>query len=592
MEAHSTEVLPPNPWQSPPAFLWHSLIDLLLLHEPLRVALLCIAPLRQVCSSWNAAVGTALPVLAPRPHVPLDELAAAAAHLPGLRLLRIERPGTDQVQRRDIAAEQAAGLAALCAACPGLRSLHLLRWQHLPEALEPLAALTALRTLEIASHTLHMGAGVLATLAQLPRLRRLALQCRSLDSAGLAALTGLTSLDLTPDTWAAEAALMPSLAQLTSLRHLGLDGPSPALLAGLPQLTALQQLSSLALLRADLGPATEHGAQPLQALLQLLQGLRDSSDSTAGGSSSSRRQQGLRQLRLASSQSDPDAAASRLPLSALRGLEGLSVAYPSLQVSCSRLAHLAGLTALTLDALLLEEQHDPDKVGPFVAAIGRRLTGLRQLHLLGAQHLEEVALEQLADLTRLTSLCLDQAFDFGSRALWALTHLPSLRRLALSGTSLNRYSLLSLLSNDDEDGPPALLPGLTYLALRNCQLLSGPEVAQLVLALPSLRRFLHSSWPALQSAQLRRMLEQKPGLQLLETTWRPAAAPDLPSGGAPPSERQREQQRRHDEDMALCQAFRLRLHHSLASESVAVPQASLFEWDAEQALLAALQPGT
>lgn len=76
-----------------------------------------------------------------------------------------------------------------------------------------------------------------------------------------------------------------------------------------------------------------------------------------------------------------------------------------------------------------------------------------------------------ADLTRLTSLCLDQAFDFGSRALWALTHLPSLRRLALSGTSLNRYSLLSLLSNDDEDGPPALLPGLTYLALRNCQLL-------------------------------------------------------------------------------------------------------------------------
>lgn len=151
-------------------------------------------------------------------------------------------------------------------------------------------------------------------------------------AAGLAALTGLTSLDLTPDTWAAEAALMPSLAQLTSLRHLGLDGPSPALLAGLPQLTALQQLSSLALLRADLGPATEHGAQPLQALLQLLQGLRDSSDSTAGGSSSSRRQQGLRQLRLASSQSDPDAAASRLPLSALRGLEGLSVAYPSLQV--------------------------------------------------------------------------------------------------------------------------------------------------------------------------------------------------------------------------------------------------------------------
>lgn len=90
---------------------------------------------------------------------------------------------------------------------------------------------------------------------------------------------------------------------------------------------------------------------------------------------------------------------------------------------------------------------------------------------------------------------------------------------------------------------------------------SGPEVAQLVLALPSLRRFLHRSWPPLQSTHLRCMLEESAGLQLLETTWHPAAAPDLPAGRAEPSERQREQQRRHEEDTALCRMFRLRLRH-------------------------------
>lgn len=74
-----------------------------------------------------------------------------------------------------------------------------------------------------------------------------------------------------------------------------------------------------------------------------------------------------------------------------------------------------------------------------------------------------------AGLTRLTSLCLDQAYDFGSRALLALAPLASLRRLSLSGISLTRASLLSALS--EEEGPPSLLPGLTYLALTNCQLL-------------------------------------------------------------------------------------------------------------------------
>lgn len=93
--------------------------------------------------------------------------------------------GTAYARRPDISAEQSAGLAALCAACPSLRSLHLLKWHHLPDgALEALASLTALHTLQVTSNTLHLAAGVLATVAQLPRLRRLGLPCRGLDSTG------------------------------------------------------------------------------------------------------------------------------------------------------------------------------------------------------------------------------------------------------------------------------------------------------------------------------------------------------------------------------------------------------------------------
>lgn len=99
-----------SPWQAPPSFFWHSLIERLLLHEPLRVALLCIAPLRLVCADWNAAVGAALPVLAPRPRVPLDELAAAATHLPGLRLLHIESPGRAAPPGRAACSTRCCGL--------------------------------------------------------------------------------------------------------------------------------------------------------------------------------------------------------------------------------------------------------------------------------------------------------------------------------------------------------------------------------------------------------------------------------------------------------------------------------------------------
>lgn len=124
---------------------------------------------------------------------------------------------------------------------------------------------------------------------------------------------------------------MPALAQLTVLRHLGLEGPSPAIIAGLTRLTSLSQLGSLTLRGADLSP-TAQGVQPMQALLQLMQGLGNSGDSPASGDGSSPGQLGLRQLRLASSQSDPDASASLLPLSALRGLRVLGVTYPALQV--------------------------------------------------------------------------------------------------------------------------------------------------------------------------------------------------------------------------------------------------------------------
>lgn len=81
----------PRPWQAPPAFVAHALLAGFVSRE-LRWGL-CIAPLRLVSRDWRAAVDGALPVLAPRPHVPPDELAALARRFGGgLRLVRLQSP--------------------------------------------------------------------------------------------------------------------------------------------------------------------------------------------------------------------------------------------------------------------------------------------------------------------------------------------------------------------------------------------------------------------------------------------------------------------------------------------------------------------
>lgn len=79
-----------SPWQAPPPFLVARLIGEWLSDEP-RWPLL-VADLSLVGREWRAAVADTLLALAPRPHIPANEVAAAAARLPALRLLRISSP--------------------------------------------------------------------------------------------------------------------------------------------------------------------------------------------------------------------------------------------------------------------------------------------------------------------------------------------------------------------------------------------------------------------------------------------------------------------------------------------------------------------
>lgn len=89
-DAANPEDVPSSPWQAPPAFLTQALVSAL--NQEARWGL-CIGPLRLVSRGWCAAVGDALPLLSLRPHVPVDEAAAAVSRFPGLRLLRIQSPG-------------------------------------------------------------------------------------------------------------------------------------------------------------------------------------------------------------------------------------------------------------------------------------------------------------------------------------------------------------------------------------------------------------------------------------------------------------------------------------------------------------------
>jgi len=57
---------------------------------------------------------------------------------------------------------------------------------------------------------------------------------------------------------------------------------------------------------------------------------------------------------------------------------------------------------------------------------------------------------------------------------------------------------------------------------------------------------------------LERILLHSPSLQLLQTAWRPPAAPHIPAGTAPSARQQREQER-FEEAHASCRTWRLKL---------------------------------
>jgi hypothetical protein len=90
---------------------------------------------------------------------------------------------------------------------------------------------------------------------------------------------------------------------------------------------------------------------------------------------------------------------------------------------------------------------------------------------------------------------------------------------------------------------------------------------RLAVSLPSLRHLVHRSWPVLQQQHLEYILSHCSRLQLLQTTWRPSAAPHTASGSAGASgmaaawwEGQQERQR-FEAEQAFCRAWRLRLQH-------------------------------
>ena len=160
---------------------------------------------------------------------------------------------------------------------------------------------------------------------------------------------------------------------------------------------------------------------------------------------------------------------------------------------------------------------DFEPADPFVAAVGRRLTGLRQLTLRGLRHTSEPALETLggepqrradftlappgcttaagltpcrptAGLGQLTALTVLDAHTFGGRALVALQPLRQLQRLCITNPSLDAASLYSALADADlaeaaegdvapyrTEGEPLFLPdlgpALTCLQLHECRML-------------------------------------------------------------------------------------------------------------------------
>ena len=188
------EASPPSPWQAPPPWLAARLLAHLLTAE-LRWPVL-VADLRCISRGWRAAVGEELPGLAVPPIIPADEAAAVAAHCPGLRVLQLNCPGEARLatplphacHESDVRpaavpcclaaitgatvasrfAEQSAALAAICAACTGLRSLIINDWWLEAEGLHPLSKLGQLRELVLNDVDVAPGAAWAVVLPPLP----------------------------------------------------------------------------------------------------------------------------------------------------------------------------------------------------------------------------------------------------------------------------------------------------------------------------------------------------------------------------------------------------------------------------------------
>ncbi|PRW20854.1 F-box LRR-repeat 14 [Chlorella sorokiniana] len=526
------DATPPSAWQGPPPFLAAHLLARLL-GEP-RWPLI-VSSLRLISRGWRDALGEALPALAPPRYRPAEAAAAAAACFPGLRLLQLDTPAVDVAGAEARQAQQAAALAAICASCSGLRHLIIVGWSLPAGGLQPLASLAHLSRLDLCNMSLAGGSGGPA-LPPLP-VRHLRALCPQVGVPELCRLTALTFLELSAAGRGPQ--LLLELAQhLLQLRRLVVADLAGEQCEQLPRLASLSTLSSL-----SLATSADTLGLPLEPLLALL------SDSGCR----------LHQLALKAHYGFD----RHLPLAALSGLESLALDTAEVQLAPpSCVSCLSRLTDLKMNVGAPLHQADSQEVDAFISTVGRRLMGLRRLALTAANHLSEAAMQHISGLTALTELSILDAHDFGGRALEALRPLTCLRRLSLSETSLNPVALAAVLNDEVEQSGDPLLPALTFLALHSCRLLSAPDVAGLATSLPSLRQLRLTGWPHMTLPALQHIFLHSPSLQLLQTDWRPPAAPHSTAGAEPDAHQQQELQR-FEEAHALCRTRRLQLQHSL-----------------------------
>lgn len=100
-----------------------------------------------------------------------------------------------------------------------------------------------------------------------------------------------------------------------------------------------------------------------------------------------------------------------------------------------------------------------------------------------------------------------------------------------------------------------------------CRCRSAPDVARLATALPSLHQLRLTGWPPMGQPTLEHILMRSPSLQLLQTAWRPLAAPHI-SSGAEPDAQQLQDLQQHEQAEAFCRSWRLKLQHRQAGVAV------------------------